>query len=296
MERISPENLVINTAVPTEKLKQNVLDAAQYNIAPINNLIGAAPRDGTIALIGGGPSLVKTVEHALTQHNIVMVAGSAHDYVLDSYEPGDHQEVFCILCDPDPIMCDYVRYKNENVTYLIASQCDKTLFEHLSDMPHKYIWHASAGDEFNKVFPEGSELIYGGCTIGTRAIGMAIAMGYKKVHLYGYDSCLSNQYKHHAYDFVNPDRETLGDIREIRFDGPESPVFRVAGYMLSQIFDFQNIIHTYYNKLDITVHGDGALAYLMKVANQRAKEYIDGYPTKSDGPRSTALPGSEARL
>lgn len=294
MPKIEHKDLVIGTAVPTEKLRQNVLDAAQYNIAPIDNLIGVAQGDRAVALIGGGPSLSDTF-YKLWLYRTLIIAGSAHDFVVTNTEFTQTQEIFCILCDPDPVMCTYLKHKNPRITYLIASQCDKTLFEHLSDMPKKYIWHASAGEEFNNVFGEAANLIIGGCTIGTRAIGMAMAMGYKKVHLFGYDSCLSNQYKHHAYDFVNPDVETLGEIREIKLGGPDSPIFRVAGYMLAQIFDFQNILHNYYNKLEIEIYGNGALAYLMKLARQQAEDYKNGNPTEFDGSRSSPLSSESAR-
>jgi len=257
---------VLETAVPTAKIYQNILDADKYGLSPIDSLLGPC-RDEPIALIGGGPSLSKNISK-LDNYNTLMIAGSAHDYVRKEYLERNlyTQTVYCIICDPDPIMCDYLQRKHAYITYLIASQCDRTMFKHLKDMPKKYYWNSMGNEAQNKIFKIGEKLIIGGCTVGTRAIGMAMAMGYRKIHLYGYDTCLTNQYKHHAYDFVNPDKETLGDIREIKIDGEDSPTFRCAGYMLAQIFDFQYILKHFSDMLDIEVHSDGPLAYLMSKA------------------------------
>jgi hypothetical protein len=153
------------------------------------------------------------------------------------------------------------------------------MFEYLSDMPKINIWNAAGDEAQNKIFKEGSKLIVGGCTVGTRAIGMAIALGFKKIHLYGFDSCLTSKYQHHAYDFIDDEKESLGEIKEIKLGGEDSPIFRVSGYMLGQIYDFQFILANFPDKLDIEVFGDGALAYLMKIAKEKAKEYLNGNST-----------------
>lgn len=279
MEKIA--NVDVQTAVPTAKIQQNIVDARAHCLTPINELFSLAHGDEPIALIGGGPSLSGQI-NKVRHYRHIIIAGSAHDYFMENiYDlTSTDSKIYCIICDPDPIMCDYLCNWNKNVIYLIASQCDKAIFELFEKTKNKYIWHAAGGDDYNKSsFPEGEKLITGGCTVGTRAIGMAMAMGFKKLHFFGYDSCLTNQYKHHAYDFVNPDYETLGDIKEVKLGGEDSPVFRCAGYMLGQIFDFQHILHAYADKLQIKVFGGGALAYLMELAEKKMlalKEHKNG--------------------
>ena len=265
-----------HTAIPTEKLFQNILDSDRHGLLPIDSLLGPS-RDEPIALIGGGPSLPKYFDAKRASYGHVMLAGSAHDYFVHRYPSTiNFQDVYTIICDADPIMCEYVKRKHKDVTYLIASQCDETMFKHLEDMPKKYYWNCMGDEKQNKIFKESEKLIIGGCTVGTRAIGMAMAMGFRKIHLYGYDSCLTNTYRHHAYEFVDPDKESLGDIKEIKIDGENSPVFRVAGYMLTQIFDFQYILHHFGGLLDIEVHSDGPLAYLLEKAKTKFKEQQNG--------------------
>ena len=268
MQRINEVHT--QTAVPFDKIVQNILDADQHSLLPIDSLLESARGDEAIALVGGGPSL-SSVDYKLADYNTIILCGSVHDYVLDWLSIGD-RKIYCIVCDADPIMCEYLSEKDERITYLVASQCDKSMFEHLKDMPKKYLWHSAGNEAQNKVFKEGAKLIVGGCTIGTRAIGMAMAMGFKKIHLFGFDSCLSDNYKHHAYDFKKPKEESLGDIKDIKIDGPDSPTFKVAGYMLAQIFDFQYILKNYADILDIEIFGDGALAYIMNKAKSKFTE------------------------
>jgi len=274
--QITKDNLSIGTAVSADKLKQNILDAGKHCLKPIDDIVGLR-REGTVALIGGGPSLANFLNQ-ITDYDTVIICGSAHDYVVGNLDL-DVQEVYCVICDPDPIMCNYLRNRDKRITYLIASQCDETMFRHLKHMPKKYLWNAMAGKEFNEeAFKVGDKVVTGGCTVGTRGIGIAMVLGFKKMHLFGFDSCLTNTYKHHAYEFDDPDVETLGEIREVRIGHPEKgKLFRVSGYMLAQIFDFQYILRNFANDLDITVYGDGALSYIMKLNKIGADEFIKNY-------------------
>lgn len=268
--KLEPQTM--HTAVPTEKLYQNILDSDRHGLLPIDSLLRPS-REEPIALIGGGPSLPKYYDSMRGAYEYVMLAGSVHDYYVERYSNSHKlQTVYSIICDADPIMCDYLQRKSKYITYLVASQCDESMFNLLKNMPNKYYWNCMGNAEQNNIFKEGEKLIIGGCTIGTRAIGMAIAMGFRKIHLYGYDSCLTNEYRHHAYAFQNPDVETLGEIKEIKIDGEDSPIFRVAGYMLAQIHDFQYILQRFSETLQIEVHSDGPLAYLMKRAKQKYEQ------------------------
>jgi hypothetical protein len=115
----------------------------------------------------------------------------------------------------------------------------------------------------------------GGCTVGTRAIALALGMGFNNLHLFGFDNCLSNTYKHHAYDFVDPEVETVGNIQELCLE-PNGKKYKVADFMLAQLFDFQNMLKIYADKMSITVHGDGLIKDLMDKAKVISKEMKNG--------------------
>lgn len=268
----------ITTAVPLEKIKSNILDARKRNITPISSLLSW--REGrAIALIGGGPSLSSHKVDILSgPYEEIIIAGSAHDYFVKrmGIDTKDKmwKNIYCIVCDPDPIMSEYLTLHNSNITYLLASQCSKEVFDLFKDR-EVYIWDATGREDLNnELFQDISNHIPGGCTIGTRAIMAAIGMGYKKLHLFGYDSCVYED-KHHAYEFLHPDKEILGDLIDVKLDHPDSPTFKAAGYMLAQLFDFQNLLKTYATNLNIEIFGGGLLAECLRIGKLRATEQLE---------------------
>lgn len=269
---IKVEYVDIPTAISTDQIKKNILDASKFNITPISSCPDW--REGRpIAVLGGGPSLTNYIND-LNKYNCKIACGSVHDYLVGK---GVIPE-YCMVIDPDPIMAKYLT-KESPTAYLIASQCSPEVIKLLqSRYAEVYLCHASGTKEFNdEMFPDKQNMVPGGCTVGTRAILAAVAMGYKNIHLYGFDSCLTED-KHHAYNFVEPEVENklLGDITEISLDHPDSPKFRVAGYMLAQIFDFQKILEVYAGTLNIEVFGGGPLAELLRLGKLKAADIQKG--------------------
>lgn len=251
----------ISTATPIESMMDNVM----FNVGKHKNVYHLDEWRATkeIALVGGGPSLADQLD-ALAQFNLVMVCGSAHDFLVEN----NIKFEYCIVCDPDPLVLNYIKYPQRDVKYLIATQCDPSVFEKLKDY-QVFAWNASIGDKdhhINFTYPT----VGGGCTVGTRAIIMAMAFGFYDLHLFGYDTCLGDNYEHHAYKFSDPEKETIGDITEIQLDGPIGKKYKLAGYMLGQFFDFQAILKEHYAKLNITVHGEGLLRDLMRISLKKA--------------------------
>lgn len=261
------EGVLVTTAVDTDTLIKQIKENITLGL---KNVSESNDYRGPIAIVGGGPSLKDTLEELQAFNGPVMACGSVHDYLVMN----NVDAKWCVICDPDPLITLYMKKLSEKTTYLIASQCHNSIFEYLKNNK-SYIWHAG-GDKFNdNNFGENQLIIGGGCTIGTRAIMMAHAFGFEDIHLFGFDSCLTKEYKHHAYNFET-DGESVGDITEIRMGGPESPIFKVAGYMLAQIFDFKKILEVYASKFRFTIHGDGALKYLMDLAKTKMETKQNG--------------------
>lgn len=265
MQRI--EGCITSTAVDTKTIISQIQENNSLGLTNVSDMEEFRER-APIAIVGGGPSLKNTINE-LREYKNVMACGSVHDYIItEGVNPK-----WCVVCDPDSLVLNYMKLLSDDTKYLLASQCHPSVFEAFKKYkdrygttyypPEHYIWHAG-GDGFDpSSFGENQVILGGGCTVGTRAIAMAIAFGYHNIHLFGFDSCLDSSYNHHAYSFDNPEIETVGNITEIRLGGPESPIFRVAGYMLGQIFDFKKILEVYGNTTRFTVHGDGALKYIM---------------------------------
>lgn len=258
------EGCTVTTAKSVEDIQKNI----RFNVSRPKVEVASLPewRDNTpIAIVGGGPSLKDTIAN-LVNYKYVMVCGSAHDFVIQNSRCHIN---WVIVCDPDKLVVNYLQEKPSiDTKYLIASQCDPSVFEYLKH-EKVYIWHSKGGDEDYSIFGDNKLVLGGGCTVGTRAMVMALAMGFSQIHLYGFDTCLGKDYRHHAYDFNDPEKETLGNIHEIALDGPNGKKFNVAGYMLGQLFDFQKLLEAYSHRMEVKVFGEGLLKHLMDLAAKK---------------------------
>lgn len=257
--------VVMETATPTPIIQANIIASKSRDIVPIYDL--PEWREGrAAAVVGGGPSLANNLDK-LKEYDIIFACGSVHDYLVNN----GIIPTYCVLVDPDPLVINYLKniYHIDNkCKYLISSQCAPETFEHLKYNP-AYVWHAGGNEE---LFRTGDIAVGGGCTVGTRAMVIAMCLGYNTLHLFGMDSCITEEGVHHAYDFDNPEVEKIGPIHEIALGGRDGRKFKVAEYMLGQIFDFKNLLGHCANRIRVEVHGGGALAYILELAKQKQLE------------------------
>ena len=231
-------------------------------------------RGEAIALIGGGPSLKYTIGE-LHQFKRSIACGSVHDYLIEN---GIIPE-FASCCDPDPISRAYFQNPSRKVKYLLASICEPALFEHLAGYDI-HLWHSYSGDPnwletMSKVEPGAWQNIAGGCTVGLRAISMAIMFGFTNIHFFGFDSCIEDG-AHHAYEYATAD-ERMQQTYVIKTgkDAPGEKTFVCEGYQLAQAYHFKLFVTQHGHMFDATFHGGGLLAdyydsYKAGVANALA--------------------------
>lgn len=262
------DGCVVTTAAPIETIVSNIKENNKLNIT---NIVDSDDwRENTsIAIVGGGPSLKHTLKE-LTAFKYVMACGSVHDFLVKNNVLAN----WCVLCDPDPLIIKYLKETQLETKYLVASQCAPETFKYLKNYQIK-IWHAG-GDKFsNDNFGKNQAVVGGGCTVGTRAIMLAYGMGFSNIHLFGFDTCLDENENHHAYNFETKE-ETIGDIIEITCGDPvNGKKFKVAGYMLGQLFDFKWILQNYGQKIRFTEHGGGVLDYTLKYGIEKGTQNGD---------------------
>lgn len=265
MQRI--DGCSVTTAVDTDTIINNI---KENNKLKLSNVTDSDDwRENTpIAIVGGGPSLKHTLKE-LSAFKYVMACGSVHDFLVKNNVLAD----WCVVCDPDPLIIEYMKDLQFSTKYFIASQCHPNVFNYFigksSRVYQTYIWHAG-GDKFsNDNFGKNQLVVGGGCTIGTRAIMLAHGMGFNNLHLFGMDTCLDEDENHHCYNFETKE-ETIGDVLEITCGDPvNGKKFKVAGYMLGQLFDFKQILQNYGHKIRFTVYGGGVLDYTLKYGEKR---------------------------
>lgn len=255
------DDIVVNTAKSTEEIIENIKENVSKRYPELSEAYSWR-ENVSIAVVGGGPSLKNNLK-LLSKYQYIMACGSVHDFLVKN----DIIPRWCVVCDPDEIMSNYLTLTNYRTNYLVASQCHPSVFKLLNDQ-NVLIWHAAGYNFENSPYGEDKVGIGGGCTVGTRGICIALGMGFTNLHLFGFDTCLDENFKHHAYDFTDETKESIGNITEIRLGGPEGRKFYVAGYMLGQLFDFQKLLNMYSDRMKITIHGDGLLSELMNLAKK----------------------------
>lgn len=208
-----------------------------------------------VALVGGGPSLAEHLEE-LRSFPVIIACGSVHDYLVENLiDP-----TYTVISDPDPLVLEYLKHPRYGCKYLVASQCDESIFKHL--ISHDVVlWHCSDNGQHQEIWNnEDKVLIGGGCTVGSRAFVIAYNCGYSNFHFFGMDSSVRGD-RHHAYNFQT-DHENLGELHEIALD-PEGDKYVVAAYMLAQLMDFWQLFKALGRFVSVEVHGDGAMAALV---------------------------------
>lgn len=188
-ELIIPVQLVCNTT--DEILFRNIehnsrLDKEWMQLAD--------EHDGVAILCGSGPSLSDTLEdireHQRRGRTIFALNGAAK-FLHDNGIYPDYQ----VIVDAREQTADLV---GPALEHLFASQVDPKCFD---KAPGAKLWHLEIGN-IEEHFPpyEGSYVLIGGATsVGITSTCLAYAMGYRKLHCYGYDSS-HKEFEGHAFD------------------------------------------------------------------------------------------------
>ena len=255
-------------------VENNIRKNLQRNLPEIENLPEwkKSKKDFPLAVAGGGPSIKYTVD-TLRNFKIIIAAGSAHDWLVE------HNIIptYCLIIDPDPISANYLKHPQVTTNYLVASCCDPKVFDTLNGYQVTR-WHSAGNDpqwydtEWQKAGLSDinkKPVIGGGCTCGLRAISIAMLFGYANLHFFGMDSNLDlNTNEHHAYNFVDPVNEHLGDVITMRLgDKEHGRVFKVAKYMMAQLWGFKDLIQNHGHRFNVTVHGDSIIYEFMRIRN-----------------------------
>lgn len=155
------------------------------------------PHDRIAVMVGGGPSVadhLDDIRALLGPKTDIFALNAASQYLTEytglvaNYQViGDAKQETAQLVDQRP---------GER---LFASQVHPDCFKFGSTR----LWHLEIGNVeawFPKLRVErgGYALIGGGAAIGNAALCLAFAMGYRKFHLFGYDSCHRDN-RSHAY-------------------------------------------------------------------------------------------------
>lgn len=225
-------------------------------------------RAGTFVIAGGGPSIedhldrLRELQHE--PNGICAVPGSHAWLMQNGIIPK-----WCILLEVNIDTRALCETPNDETTYLIASHCHKSTFDHFKGR-NIVMWHAFAGSNERKYVREvdgpDAAILGGGCTSALRALNVGLVLGYRQFEMFGVDSSFSKgDERSHVYGTDYP-WYVKGQIIDIEFN---RHWYKTAGYLATQARDFAKFCKIHGPALDmalppprqwgVKVHGEGLL-------------------------------------
>lgn len=262
---IKIEEIGTNAATPSSVSYENIKKNIVLKLPKIENLPEywkIKGHNNSIALVGGGPSLKDHIQE-LKKFETILVCGSSHDYVREN----DIIPTYAAICDPDPVSINYYNRLHPETKYLLSSAVDEKILNHFKGY-NTILWHCHSPDynkdEIEKL--EGIEYhgISGGCTVGLRAINIALMLGYTNIHFFGFDSCLNDE-ECHAYSVSQEEKTNFGKLYTIKLrdisggDHPGEKIYTCVGYQLAQAHAFKDFFLNFGKLFSPTFHGEGLL-------------------------------------
>jgi hypothetical protein len=92
-------------------------------------------------------------------------------------------------------------------------------------------------------------------------------LGYKRFHLYGCDSCVTES-AHHAYAQAENDGETL---LPTTISGGDR-IFMTTVWQASQAHEFIELVKFLGDEIELQIYGDGLLAHILRTGAEISTE------------------------
>lgn len=241
-----------------EGIDENIRHSLSLGLPELQ--IGLLKHDGAAVIVASGPSVKNHLEEIRQEQEKgrpVLAVKGAYDFLRK------HDITPDLYCSVEP------RYRpiekpSKRSAYLLASRVNRQLFDDLKGYS-VYLWH-SWSDEDSMGMLKHKFCIGGGSTSGLRAINVLYLLGFRKLRLYGFDSCLGERGEKRV------DQDPLGDEVK-RIDvivGGRRFVCNMA--MAAQAQDFQHI-YSVMPDLSMETIGSGLIPAIL---DERRKQ---GLPT-----------------
>ena len=252
-----------NLANTDEDISRNIEHALGLDYIPFNSLIGK--KCGAVAIVGSGPSLKTNWQELREFKGDIIACNAACQFLLEKGITPTY--MFCF--DADPLVLEFFT-PHKDITYLMASRCVPDAFERVKGCK-LVIWHAAGDTHLQDILEKKGKMepmVVGGSAAVTRALVLAMPMGYKDIHIYGGDSSFA------AGDTHIRKSTTVERRTTIKCNGR---VFEVAPWMTLQIIDLEKLGSLIKHcGVRMHFHGDGLLQHVARTLGYRT-DYDNTY-------------------
>jgi glycosyltransferase involved in cell wall biosynthesis len=203
-----------------------------------------------VLIVGGGPSLsgdVEEIRKKISEGAYVVALNGAASFLNGKDIHPDTQ----VIIDARRENLRFLDAWTTGPEVFLASQCDPSLFDLAGDATLFHVDIPNLGAYVPGDRP--IQAVGGGVTVGLIAMSIAYTLGFRTMHLYGYDSSYSDD-AHHAYTQPENDGEP---VLEAHVSGR---TFKCAPWMVVQTNQFQDLAKQLIELgCEIQVHGRGLL-------------------------------------
>lgn len=247
--------------------EESVVDAQiKANIeAGWEHLLPHETQETEIVLLAGGPSMRGAIDEIRALRaagaKIVTVNG-AYDWALEQGLTVGAQ----IVLDAREFNARFTRNVQPLTKYLIASQVHPSTLDGLP-RDRTLLWHSGVNDEAEEMIRARCGSFFpvpGGSTVVLRAIPLLRMLGYYRLHIFGFDSCVLEDGTHHAYSQPENDAHALMPIT------CGGRTFMCTPWMVSQATEFLDLIKYWGDKFQLDIAGDGLIAQILKTGDRLA--------------------------
>jgi uncharacterized Rossmann fold enzyme len=250
-----------------DTLKRNIVANCALDLPWLDAI---PPHDGHAVIVGSGPSAKKELHQIIWRRdhgqNVFALNAAAKWLMSEGVMPA-YQVVLDAREENRFFLIDGPRA-------LLASQCHPSLFRSASKHDTT-LWHVQ-DDETIPAIPRNLQqfsTVGGGITVGLSAMCLAYVMGYRKIHLFGYDSSFDNGKTH----VVEQPQNRNEDLVTIQFAGME---YETTIPMAAQAENFATVRNSLISLgCVITIDGYGLLpamerAHARRVLSEQRK-YVE---------------------
>ncbi len=245
--QLAPALFALSCNTPDSKVIENIKASRERGLP----FVTVAPvRDRGLVIMGSGPSLLSTYADLPPDCDIMALNG-AYPFLLErGIEPK-----YAVCLDPKPSNVNFFAATAAKTYHLLASQCDPSVYDHLRERGVETVSFYMDGHSHQAVFKTDEvTAIAAFPTVGLTALVLAAVLGYRKLHLYGYDSSFGpGNIKHSRHQTQNEGCDTV----QIEFKGKWYTTTPAMAQQVSNFLFLNGMLHKNYPDMEINLRGSG---------------------------------------
>jgi ubiquinone/menaquinone biosynthesis C-methylase UbiE len=279
MSEVAKNILSLMTCVNTsdKDLVRNLEACKALNLPTVQ--MGTALKERPLLICGSGPSLEYTIRmFDLKQCDIMALNGAYRTLLSWGIVPN-----YYVQLDARHVNVNFLDDIRPETSYILASQCHPAVFERLKyHAVHVFHMHVPTA---HKVFPGQPLYVGGGGTVGLSAMAIAAVLGYRELHMLGYDSSVTDDRLH----VIPQEQNANPELMDVWIDETKYMTTAAMAEQVNDILPWCNVLNRTFDGIQLNFVGRGLLYDYVsrarpigeKTREEEAAKYTEAYKDPS---------------